>query len=568
MDEKILIVDDEESIRFGFKVHLEKEGYKVQTASDYTEALEALGKTEPDVIIADIILGGFTGIDLLEDIRKNGLSIPVIMITGQPNITTAADSVRLGAFEYLPKPVRKEALLKIVRYACNHKKIVDKKETYRHNLEAIFGSLKDAIISVDENVKVLEANPALRHICGLDPEYIKGSDLSECQKKCSGECIQVLRESLKSKRPVKETRMECRRNDRPHQVVYLSSTPLFLNQRKVRGGLLVIRDATEIASLKYELKNRYLFHSIISKSPKMQEIFRLIETLKETDTTVLITGESGTGKELLAKALHYESSRSHMPLIAVSCSALNEGLLESELFGHVQGAFTGAIRNKIGRFQLADGGTLFLDEIGDISPLLQLKLLRVLQEREFEMVGGATPIRVNVRILAACNKNLKEKVAIGEFRDDLYYRLRVLEITLPPLRERKEDIPILVNHFVADFAKKQKKEIDSVSEDAMAILLNHSWPGNIRELENAIEHALVLCPGKIIEVEHLPNDITDISNAGIKTRLSKSLDTPEIFLQALQDAGWNKAKASRILGVSRPTLYRKIKEFQLSASSL
>jgi len=217
---------------------------------------------------------------------------------------------------------------------------------------------------------------------------------------------------------------------------------------------------------------------------------------------------------------------------------------------------------------LADGGTLFLDEIGDISPLLQLKLLRVLQEREFEMVGGATPIRVNVRILAACNKNLKEKVAIGEFRDDLYYRLRVLEITLPPLRERKEDIPILVNHFVADFAKKQKKEIDSVSEDAMAILLNHSWPGNIRELENAIEHALVLCPGKIIEVEHLPNDITDISNAGIKTRLSKSLDTPEIFLQALQDAGWNKAKASRILGVSRPTLYRKIKEFQLSASSL
>jgi PAS domain S-box-containing protein len=568
MESKILIVDDEESICFGFKVHLEKEGYEVQVANDYSEALEAIDKQEPDVIIADIILGGFTGIDLLEEIRKNGLSIPVIMITGQPNITTAADSVRLGAFDYLPKPVRKETLLKVVRYASNHKKIVDKKETYRHNLEAIFGSLKEAIISVDENMKVLEANLALRSTCGLNAESIIESDLSECQKKCSGECTQVLKESLKSKRSNKEIRIECHRNDRPHQVVYLSSTPLLLNHGKVRGGLLVIRDATELVSLKSELKERYRFHSIIGKSSKMQDIFRLIETLKETDTTVLITGESGTGKELLAKALHYESSRSHMPLINVSCSALNEGLLESELFGHVKGAFTGAIREKIGRFQLADGGTLFFDEIGDTSPLIQLKLLRVLQEREFEMVGDSTPIHVNVRILAATNKNLKEKVAIGGFREDLYYRLRVLEIALPPLRERREDIPLLVDHFVTNFAKKQIKEINGVSEDAMAVFMNHSWPGNIRELENAIEHAIVLCPDKIIEVEHLPNDIDGIYSTHPKSRLRKSFDNPEIIFQALHNTGWNKAKASRILGISRPTLYRKIKEFQLSDPSL
>jgi len=329
----------------------------------------------------------------------------------------------------------------------------------------------------------------------------------------------------------------------------------------------VIRDATELVNLKVELKKRYRFHSIIGKSPKMQDIFRLIETLKETDTTILITGESGTGKELLAKALHYESSRSHMPLINVSCSALNEGLLESELFGHVKGAFTGAIREKIGRFQLADGGTLFFDEIGDTSPLIQLKLLRVLQEREFEMVGDSTPIHVNVRILAATNKNIKEKVATGEFREDLYYRLRVLEITLPPLRERREDIPLLVNHFVAEFAKRQKKEINGVSDDAMAIFLNHSWPGNIRELENAIEHATVLSPGKIIEVEHLPNDINTIPNTRIKTRVRKAFDNAEIILQALHKAGWNKAKASRNLGISRPTLYRKIKKFQLSETA-
>ena len=203
MDKKILIVDDEESIRFGFKVHLEKEGYQVHLANDYSEALEALGKNDPDVIIADIILGGFTGIDLLEDIRKNGMNIPVIIITGQPNISTASKSVRLGAFDYLPKPVRKETLLKVVRFAYNHKKIVDKKETYRHNLEAIFRSLKDAIVSVDENMKVLEANSVLRSICGLDPEAIIESNLSECQNKCSGECTQVLKESLQSKRSVK-----------------------------------------------------------------------------------------------------------------------------------------------------------------------------------------------------------------------------------------------------------------------------------------------------------------------------------------------------------------------------
>lgn len=567
MDSKILIVDDEESICFGFKVHLEKEGYEVEIANDYSQAIEVIRKNEPDIIIADIILGDYTGIDLLEDIRKDGLRISVIMITGQPNITTATDSVRLGAFDYLPKPVRKETLLKVVRYASNHKKILEKKESYRQNLEAIFGSLKDAIISVDENMYVLEANFALSAICGMDPESIIKSEISECQKKCSGKCTQILRESLKSKRSAKEIRMECRRYDRPHQVVYISSTPLLLNQGKVRGGLLVIRDATELVNLKVELKKRYRFHSIIGKSPKMQDIFRLIETLKETDTTILITGESGTGKELLAKALHYESSRSHMPLINVSCSALNEGLLESELFGHVKGAFTGAIREKIGRFQLADGGTLFFDEIGDTSPLIQLKLLRVLQEREFEMVGDSTPIHVNVRILAATNKNIKEKVATGEFREDLYYRLRVLEITLPPLRERREDIPLLVNHFVAEFAKRQKKEINGVSDDAMAIFLNHSWPGNIRELENAIEHATVLSPGEIIEVEHLPNDINTIPNTRIKTRERKAFDNAEIILQALHKAGWNKAKASRNLGISRPTLYRKIKKFQLSETA-
>jgi len=282
---------------------------------------------------------------------------------------------------------------------------------------------------------------------------------------------------------------------------------------------------------------------------------------------VLITGESGTGKELVARAIHYESIRSAKPLVTVNCSALAENLLESELFGHVKGAFTGAVKDKVGRFQMADGGTIFLDEIGETSSLIQLKLLRVLQERVFELVGDSKPIAVDVRVIAATNRDLKEKIRIGEFREDLYYRLKVVETILPPLGERREDIPLLVDHFCRLFENKFKKNIKGISDDVLNTFMQYPWPGNIRELEHAIEHAFVLCRDRTININHLPPEIKKISKPQVHVSGKRSVDDPQEIFDALNKTDWNKAKAARMLGISRPTLYQKIKEYKLTKPS-
>jgi transcriptional regulator with PAS, ATPase and Fis domain len=274
-------------------------------------------------------------------------------------------------------------------------------------------------------------------------------------------------------------------------------------------------------------------------------------------------GESGTGKELVAEALHYNGNRSHKPFVKVNCSALSENLLESELFGHVKGAFTGAVQDRVGRFQKADGGTIFLDEIGDISPRTQLQLLRVLQEREFERVGDSTPIKVDVRVVAATNQNLKEKIRRGEFREDLYYRLKVVEISMPPLRERREDIPLLVEHFLEKFNKKLSRDIVSVSSDVQKIFMEYPWPGNIRELEHTMEHAFILCRQKTITVNHLPSVFKEFIGFKTFTLEDVKVDEPHAIVQALNKTAWNKAGAARLLGISRRTIYRKMKEYKI-----
>jgi transcriptional regulator with PAS, ATPase and Fis domain len=310
-----------------------------------------------------------------------------------------------------------------------------------------------------------------------------------------------------------------------------------------------------------ELRGRYNLHNIVGKSHKLQGIFRLLDELMNTDTTVLITGETGTGKELVAKALHYGGGRAAKPLVTVNCSALPENLLEDELFGHVKGAFTGASRGRVGRFQAAQGGTLFLDEVGDMPPNLQLKLLRALQEKTFERLGDSTTYHADVRIIAATNRDLKKKVSLGEFREDLYYRLKVLEIALPPLRDRSEDIPLLINHFLALFNKNYNKHIEEISQDALKVFMSYPWPGNVRELQHAIEHAFVLCNTPTITLEHLPAEIQDYSPQEAPAQADRdrisSLQPPDI-LQVLVQTGWNKAKAARLLGISRPTLYQLI----------
>lgn len=557
---KILIIDDEESIRYTFGFFLSEQGYLTETARDYEEALEKISETDFDLIFIDVILGGKTGIDIMREIRSRKTNAAIVIITGDPNVESASGAIRLGAFDYISKPVRQETLLHTTKTALKHKFLVDEKERYRLNLEGIFESVRDAIITLDDELKIMEVNRAASEICGISSSA-RGMPLESLESDCGRACLELLIETAKTGRPAAVHHSECSRRDRPGRVVSLSATPLITPQNSSKGAVLVIKDETRVAVLERDLKERRQYHNLIGRSRGMQEVFSLLETLAEIQTTVLITGESGTGKELVAEALHYKGPRRNRPLVKVNCSALSENLLESELFGHVKGAFTGAVTDKQGRFQRADGGTLFLDEIGDVSPRIQLRLLRVLQETEFERVGDSTPLRVDVRIIAATNQDLSEKVKRGEFREDLFYRLKVVEVLLPPLRDRAEDIPLLTDHFIQKFNRKFNKQIRVISADVEEIFMHGQWAGNVRELEHAIEHAFILCRSDIIAAEHLPMGYRGPRGGNSPTPI-KEQNQLEIR-EALEKSGGNKAKAARLLGIDRKTLYRKLWKYKI-----
>ena len=318
--------------------------------------------------------------------------------------------------------------------------------------------------------------------------------------------------------------------------------------------------------LRQELKRVYQFRDIVGKNYKMQEIFELIRTVADSDASVLILGESGTGKELIARAIHYSSHRAEKPFVSVSCSALPESLLESELFGYEKGAFTGAVRDKPGRFEEANKGTLFLDEVGEMKPETQLHLLRVLQEREIRRLGGTGVIKVDVRIIAATNKDLERAVKEGSFREDLYYRLNVVTIQLPPLREREDDIPLLAERFLMKYNIKNNKNLEGISPKAIALLVQYHWPGNVRELENAIERAVVITKHRIIQIEDLPPHIQSFQESkGIQPRKLKEVEKEHIQ-HTLEENKWNISKTSKVLGIDRSTLYKKIRQYELSPS--
>ncbi len=562
MESKILVVDDEESIRYTFESFLSDDGYDVSTAKDYDEAMAAIQKTSFSLIFTDIILGGKTGIDLLQEVRKRNMRCPVIIITGFPNVETASDAVRLGAFDYIFKPVRQNTLIHTARMALENKALHDENENYRLNLEAIFRSVNEAIITVNENMEVLEVNNAAQEICGMNSKFV-GKSIAKYMSKCSGKCLDALSRTIKGKKAIEVHRAECEHNGLLTHVVSINTSPLINSHGEFSGAVMVIRDETRLNQLERNLKERQQFHKMIGQSQGMQRIYSLIEDLADIQTTVLILGESGTGKELVAEAIHSKGNRSNYPIVKVNCSALTEGLLESELFGHIKGAFTGADRDKTGRFQRADRGTIFLDEIGDISPKMQLRLLRVLQEREFERVGDSTPIKVDVRVIAATNQDLNEKVRRGEFREDLFYRLNVMELALPPLRERKDDISLLLKYFLEKFNGKFNKNILGVSDDVRDIFMNYQWPGNIRELEHTLEHSYVTAKQSIITTDQLPKHIVGSDKSGGPIKNMDELLGSGAIIDALRKSGWNKSKAARYLGVNVRTIYRKIEKYQL-----
>lgn len=586
-DSKILIVDDEASIRLTFEMFLAREGYgPIVTASTLDEALQAIKENAFDLIISDIVLEGERGTDLLAKLRESGITCPVVMVTGFPNLETAAEAVRYGAFDYISKPVNKETLLKFVRQALIHwqlenekKQLLQENEKFKRYLEAIFSSVSDAIITIDNMMNIVQLNEtAQRWLDVSDRDSLETMNLESFSSEMGRACLQDARQVLSSKKEVSEHQVECKKNDGNIRIISLNAAPLQDGQDEFNDVVIVARDIT-LPAPTGDRNSRNNFHGYVGSSLVMQNVYNLIENVGKVDTAVLVTGESGTGKELAAEALHAESGRRDMPLVKIDCAAMPEELLESELFGHIKGAFTGADKNREGKLLQADNGTLFLDEIGDISPRMQLRLLRFLQEKTFTPVGQDSPIHVNVRIIAATNINFTEKVKDGTFREDLYYRLKVVEIKLPPLRDRKGGIPILVHHFLSLFRKQLDRNIHRISDQAMDILARYSWPGNVRELRHVIERACVLCEGPTISVDHFPEEIRNSHLNPPATRetlqspavpvtvppLSPYISEEEEIIDILKRARGNKSKAARMLNIDRSTLYRKMQRIGIAS---
>ncbi len=439
----ILVVDDEAIMRESLRDWLRDVGHQVVTAENGPQALEIIEKEKPGIVIADLVMPGMDGIELLKKAKEISPGIEVIIITAYGSIPTAITAMRAGAYDYIEKPF--------------------------------------------------------------------------CPEKAE----------------------------------------LLIERLLERKGLV-----EENISLRQKLEERYRFENIITKSRKMQQVIELIKAVAKSNATVLITGESGTGKELAARAIHSQSYRKDKPFVAVSCAALPESLLESELFGHEKGAFTGAHAQRRGKFEIANRGTLFLDEIGVMSTNIQVHLLRVLEEKEFTRVGGNELIKVDVRVISATNKDMKQATAKGEFREDLYYRLNVVTIELPPLRERKEDIPLLAEHFLKKFAVENQKEITGFSPEATDFLLRYEWPGNVRELENAVERAVILAKNSCLEVADLPQGDLLLARSAPPRESLEEVEKNHI-LNILSATRGNCSRAARILGVSRVTLYNKIKAYGL-----
>jgi PAS domain S-box-containing protein len=437
--------------------------------------------------------------------------------------------------------------------------------------EDILNSITDGVFTIDADWRITSFNRAAERITGYPTDEALGAYCDRLLKGsvCEGSC--PMRRTIETGQPTYNIEVTIQRKDGLSKPISVNTALLYDHDGIPIGAVETFRDLSKIRQLEEELDRRYRFDTILGKSKPMQELYELLENVVESDATVLIQGESGTGKELVARALHHNGARRGKPFIAVNCSALAENLLESELFGHERGAFTGAVRQKPGRFELANGGTLFLDEIGDMSPTLQVKLLRVLDEQVFERVGGTKPLQVDVRIIAATNKDLPGEVKKGHFREDLYYRLNVVSVRLPPLRQRFDDIPMLTDHFIAHFSRKLNRPISSLSPESMRLLMDYSWPGNIRELENAIEQALVLCRGSEIEARHLPGALQANSEAregeqGISEQDPLGQGEKQVLLRVLQEVNGSRTLAAKRLGISKATLWRKLNKHGLLKS--
>ena len=441
-------------------------------------------------------------------------------------------------------------------------------------------TMGEGVFTLDSEGRITSWNPAMERLSGYRAEEAIGCYCSLLAfSRCFGrECPANIHEcQIYKKGEVQPSECQLKHKDGHRVSVIKNARVLKDEENRIIGVVETLTDLTELTAARrkaeeaqQKLLEKHQFHNIIGKSHAMREVFQALRMAAKSDASVLLQGESGTGKELAAGAIHYNSDRSKGPLVVVNCSALSESLLESELFGHVRGAFTGAHRDRVGRFEEAHGGTILLDEIGEVSPLIQLKLLRVLQERQIERVGETSSRHLDIRVIAATHKELYSLVREGNFREDLFYRLKVFPVFLPPLRSRREDIPLLVRHFIDSFNTKTGKGISGLSHDAMQLMMDYNWPGNVRELENAIEHAFVLCETEWIDVFDLPVEIRQMEldalsanppHSGVAHKYKKL--TRESLMALLHECAWNKAEAARRLGKSRTSVWKYMKKFDI-----
>jgi PAS domain S-box-containing protein len=436
------------------------------------------------------------------------------------------------------------------------------KRPQENQYQTILDSIADGVFTVDLDFHITSFNQAAEEITGFPRETAIGKACADIFKAdvCSNDCI--LRKVIKEKKAIVHRPVHITRTDGRRLPISVNATLLRNRTGKIIGGVETFRDLTSVHKLRKALRQQHSFDDIVSKNEKMNKIFSILPRIAESSSTVLIGGQSGTGKELIARAIHNHSPQKDGPFVTINCGALPDTLCESELFGYKAGAFTDAKRDKMGRFALAQNGSIFLDEIGDISPAVQIRLLRVLENRVYEPLGSTRTIETNARIIAATHQNLSELVQQGKFREDLYFRINVIRLSLPTLSERKSDIPLLIDHFIDRFNHIHGRKILGMTQEAIASMLMYSWPGNVRELENAIEHAYVLCQENLIQMEHLPEDIIPHNGSIVVT---KGLTLKEVEKQTIEQAlrrnSWKRVKTARELGINKNTLRFKVERY-------
>jgi PAS domain S-box-containing protein len=576
----ILFIDDDHLSRELIGACLQDRGYELFLASNGEEGLELFSRYAPDIVLLDLRMPGLNGFQVLKRIVAQNDQVPVLVVSGIGEMDDVIKAVRLGAWNYVVKSldnlsVLEEAVEMVVQHLQllrekqhTQQKLVqalDENKRVRTQLKTIFESLPDGIMTVNDQGQVLEYNQAMQTLCPIGCKLELNKSIRDLLPENNDSCLRIIKKTLTENRKFLNRRIECPYLKPSRKVLLATTSPLHNDQDELTGATLILKDISRQEELEEKLQERRKLRNIIGKSGAMQRVYALISQLANVDSTVLIAGESGTGKECVMDALHHTGQRKEGPLCKVNCSALSRELLDSELFGHVKGAFTGAHQDKIGRFEMAHKGTIFLDEIGEISHNIQLKLLRFLETKAFEKVGSSKTIKVDVRIISATNVDLGQKVQDGEFREDLYYRLKVLSIPVPPLREHKDDIPLLVDYFCRHFSQEFKKEILGVSSQVMKLFFNYDWPGNIRELKHALEHGCLLSPGGEVTLDDLPLELIDYHKSNKLDMLSNNPRelTRKQLEEALAQSQGNKVRAAELLGIHRKTLYRKIHQLGL-----